>query len=322
MKSNPEVLRLGSRDSALALAQTHMVADALKHRWPDVHVEIRTFKTQGDLILDKALSKAGDKGLFVKELEVALLANEIDLAVHSMKDMPGELPQGLDLLSFSHREDPRDVMLGKTDLSFEHLPEGAIIGTSSLRREAQLRRLRSDLKFEVIRGNLLTRYRKLQDGPYDAIILAAAGVHRLGWEERITQYFEPWDEIIPAVAQGTLAVEYRVEDERVFNYLEPLTIKSVEVARHAERAVLAALNGGCQLPLGAYCAVTEDRCEMKGVVLSLDGREAVYAQLPVDLDQPAESGRALATVLLDQGAREILRAIRKGHTVPVDAPQA
>ena len=315
-----DTLRLGSRDSALALAQTHMVADALKHRWPGLEIEIRTFKTQGDLILDKALSKAGDKGLFVKELEVALLAGEIDLAVHSMKDMPGELPAGLELLSFSHREDPRDVMLSKAGQCFADLPPGAIIGTSSLRREAQLRRLRSDLNFEVIRGNLLTRYKKLQEGPYDVIILAAAGVHRLGWEERITQYFDPWTEIIPAVAQGTLAVEYRETDERVFNYLEPLSIKVVEVARYAERAVLTALQGGCQLPLGAYCDITDDSCEMKGVVLSLDGREAVYAQLPVDLDQPEESGRALATVLLDQGAREILNRIRKGHPLPLDVP--
>ena len=316
----PNILRLGSRDSALALAQTHMVSDDLKQRWPGLDIEIHTFKTQGDLILDKALSKAGDKGLFVKELEVALLAGEIDLAVHSMKDMPGDLPPDLSLLSFSHREDPRDVMLGKTGQSFADLPPGAVIGTSSLRREAQLRRLRSDLNFEVIRGNLLTRYRKLQDGPYDAIILAAAGVHRLGWQERITQYFDPWDETVPAVAQGILGVEYRTEDDRVLGFLEPMTIKAVEVAREAERAVLAALSGGCQLPLGAYCQVTDDICEMKGVVLSLDGQEAVYAQLPVDLDQPAESGRALATVLMDLGAREILQAIRQGQTLPVDAP--
>ena len=314
----PHRLRLGSRDSALALAQTHMVADTLKQRWPDLQLEIRTFKTQGDLILDKALSKAGDKGLFVKELEVALLAGEIDLAVHSMKDMPGELPPELALLSFSHREDPRDVMLGKTGQRFMDLPPGAIIGTSSLRREAQLRRLRSDLNFEVIRGNLLTRYRKLQDGPYDAIILAAAGVNRLGWEERITQAFDPWEETIPAVAQGILVVEYRESDERVLALIEPLCIKDVEIAREAERAVLTALAGGCQLPLGAYCRITEDACEIKGVVLSVDGREAIYAHMPVDFDQPAESGRALAALLLDQGAREILQAMRK-HT-PVSAP--
>jgi len=303
-------LRLGSRDSALALAQTHLVADALKQRWPELTIEIGTYKTQGDLILDKALSKAGDKGLFVKELEVALLAGNIDIAVHSMKDLPGENPPGLSLLSFNEREDPRDVMLGKTKQQFMDLPAGAVIGTSSLRREAQLRRLRSDLRFEIIRGNLQTRYRKLQEGPYDAIILAAAGVRRLGWEDRIVQSFDPWTDVIPAVAQGILGVEYRTNNAQVEAYLEPLTIQAVEVARKAERAVLTALQGGCQLPLGAYCQITEDTCHMKGAVLSLDGKEAIYAQLPVDWDQPEESGKALATVLLDEGAREILRRIR------------
>ena len=183
-----------------------------------------------------------------------------------------------------------------------------------------MRRLRPDLRFEVTRGNLHARDRKLLEGRYDAIILAAAGVHRLGWQERITQYFEPWDEMIPAVAQGTLGVEYRSADERILAYIEPLTIKAVEVARLAERAVLAELNGGCQLPLGAYCQVTDDACEMKGVVLSVDGTEAIYAQLPVDMEQPEESGRALATLLLDQGAREILRDIRKEQPLPVDSP--
>jgi hydroxymethylbilane synthase len=297
-----------------------MVAAALRQRWPNIQIEIQTFKTQGDLILDKALSKAGDKGLFVKELEMALLQNQIDIAVHSMKDMPGELPPELALLSFGDREDARDVLLSLNRVRFEHLPAGAIIGTSSLRREAQLRRLRPDLQYQVIRGNLQTRYRKLEEGPYDAIILAAAGVKRLGWEERITQYFDPWESMIPAVAQGILAVEYRQQDCKVLDYLEPLTLKAVEVARLAERAVLTALAGGCQLPLGAYCEVTADRCEMKGVVLSPDGQEAVYAQLPVDLEQPAESGKALATVLLDEGAREILDAIRQPQRLPVDAP--
>lgn len=316
----PDFLRLGSRESPLALAQTHMVADALQRRWPQLRVEIKTYKTQGDLILDKALSKAGDKGLFVKELEVALWQNEIDLAVHSMKDMPGELPDDLALVSFGHREDPRDVMLGKDATPFGELPAGSVIGTSSLRREAQLRRIRPDLKYEVIRGNLQTRYRKLQEGPYQAIILAAAGVNRLGWDDRITQYFDAWEETIPAVAQGILGVEYRKEDCKTLDYLEPLSIKNVEVARLAERAVLSALAGGCQLPLGAYCRVTDDGCDMKGVVLSPDGNEAVYAHLPVDFNQPAESGRALAAILLDEGGREILDAIRQPQKLPVDSP--
>ncbi len=315
-----DLLRLGSRESPLALAQTHMVAEALQRRWPQLRVEIKTYKTQGDLILDKALSKAGDKGLFVKELEVALWQDEIDLAVHSMKDLPGELPPDLALLSFSHREDPQDVMLGKDGTPFAELPPGAVIGTSSLRREAQLRRIRPDLRYEVIRGNLQTRYRKLQEGPYQAVILAAAGVKRLGWEERVTEYFDPWEQVIPAVAQGILGVEYRKEDCKTLDYLEPLSMKQVEVARLAERAVLTALAGGCQLPLGAYCRVTDDACEIKGVVLSPDGQEAIYAQLPVDFNQPAESGNALAAILLDEGGREILDAIRQPQKLPVDTP--
>jgi hydroxymethylbilane synthase len=314
------MVRLGSRESPLALAQTHMVAAALRQQWPGLLVEIETFKTQGDLILDKALSKAGDKGLFVKELEIALLEGQIDIAVHSMKDMPGDLPHGLALLSFGQREDARDVLLSRGHVPFAELPNGAVIGTSSLRREAQLRRLRPDLQYQVIRGNLQTRYRKLEEGAYQAIVLAAAGVKRLGWEERITQFFDPWEETVPAVAQGILAVEYRQDDCKALDYLEPLTIKAVEVAKQAERAVLTALAGGCQLPLGAYCRVEEDGCDIKGIVLSLDGQEVVTAQLPVDFNQPAESGKALAALLLDEGAREILESIRQPAKLPVDAP--
>lgn len=318
--STGDTVRLGSRESPLALAQTQMVMAALKQQWPGLRIEIETFKTQGDLILDKSLSKVGDKGLFVKELEIALLEGQIDIAVHSMKDMPGDLPPGLALLSFGEREDARDVLLSHHHVAFADLPSGAVIGTSSLRREAQLRRLRPDLLYQVIRGNLQTRYRKLEEGQYQAIVLAAAGVKRLGWQDRITQYFDPWQETVPAVAQGILAVEYRQDDCNALDYLEPLTIKAVEVARTAERAVLSALAGGCQLPLGAYCRVEADRCDIKGIVLSPDGQEVVTAQLPVDFNQPGESGRALATLLLDEGAREILDRIRQPEKLPVDAP--
>lgn len=309
-----KLLRLGSRESPLALAQTNMVADALRRQWPGLEVEIHTFKTQGDIILDTALSKAGDKGLFVKELEVALMENRIDLAVHSMKDMPGELPEGLTLVSFGEREDASDVLLSKNHVRFEDLPGGAVIGTSSLRREAQLRRLRSDLKYEVIRGNLQTRYRKLEEGSYAAIVLAAAGVKRLGWDARITQTFEAWDESIPAVAQGILAIEFRLTDGRVRSLLEPLQVKSVEVIRLAERAVLAALAGGCQLPLGAYCRPTESGYEMKGVVLSLDGTEAIYAYTEFRPGESLQAGQRLAEDLLNQGGKAILDQIRA--TVP------
>ncbi len=306
-----QLLRLGSRESPLALAQTNMVAAALRRQWPNCRIEIHTFKTQGDIILDTALSKAGDKGLFVKELEVALLENRIDLAVHSMKDMPGELPESLTLVSFGEREDARDVLLSKNHVPFMDLPAGAVIGTSSLRREAQLRRLRGDLKYEVIRGNLQTRYRKLEEGPYQAIVLAAAGVHRLDWHERITQAFDAWEESIPAVAQGILAIEFRLTDGRVRGLLEPLQLKSVEVVRLAERAVLATLAGGCQLPLGAYCRPTAAGYEMKGVVLSLDGSQAIYAHTEFGPGESLEAGRRLAQSLLDQGGGAILAQIQQ-----------
>ncbi len=320
MTVRSDFLRLGSRESPLALAQTALVRQALLAHWPHLQLEVRTFKTQGDIILDTALSKAGDKGLFVKELEVALLQDEIDLAVHSLKDMPGELPPELVLVSALEREDPRDVLLSCDGIVFGDLPPGAVIGTSSLRREAQLRRLRADLRYEVIRGNLQTRYRKLQEGLYQAIVLAAAGVHRLGWEDRITQYFDPWTETIPAVAQGILGLEFRRDDNRVAACLAPIQVHDVEIARKAERAVLATLAGGCQLPLGAYCRPIFGGFEMQGIVLSPDGQQRVTASLNVDAEDPAASGTALATELLNQGGRDILDVIRQSGALPVDSP--
>lgn len=305
-----KLIRLGSRESPLALAQTHQVAEALRQQWPEIDVEIHTFKTQGDIILDTALSKAGDKGLFVKELEIALLEGQIDVAVHSMKDMPGEFPDGLALVSFGEREDARDVLLSKHQVPFEALPVGAVVGTSSLRREAQLRRLRPDLSYQVIRGNLQTRYRKLEEGPYQAIVLAAAGVRRLGWQDRITQAFDAWEQSIPAVAQGILGLEFRVEDSRIRNLIQPLQRPTVEVARLAERAVLTTLAGGCQLPLGAYCRPCDHGYEMKGAVLSLDGREAVYAYTTFEASDAVNAGQRLAQDLLQQGGQAILDAIR------------
>jgi hydroxymethylbilane synthase len=235
-----------------------------------------------------------------------------------MKDMPGELPPSLMLVSAGEREDPRDILISKQGLSFQDLPAGAVVGTSSLRREAQLRRLRPDLRYEVIRGNLQSRYRKLEEGPYEAIILAAAGVRRLGWEERITQAFDAWTETIPAVAQGILGIEFREDDHRVAAALKPLQLHSVEVARLAERAVLSTLNGGCQLPLGAYCREVFGGFEMRGIVLSPDGAQVASADITVDAQNPEESGKKLAQMLLEKGAKEILSAI---HTAkPVDSP--
>lgn len=294
-----DILRLGSRESPLALIQTNMVAQTLHKAWPSLKLEVKTFKTQGDLVLDKALSKVGDKGLFVKELEQALLAGEIDLAIHSMKDMPGELPPGLDLFSVGEREDPRDVLLTRDNsFRFSELPMGSIVGTSSLRRETQLRRLRPDLRYEVVRGNVQTRYHKLLDGPYQAIVLAAAGLHRLNWQSRITQYFDAWYECVPAVAQGILAAEFRQGDDAVKAYLSPLQSKPVQIAHRAERAVLQTLQAGCHTPLGVHCRITATGYELKGVLFNTAATEMACETLSFDGQEPEQAGQQLAQALL------------------------
>lgn len=315
MDASTPRIRLGSRESPLALAQANLVRKALQQAWPPLAIELVTFKTQGDRILDTALAKVGDKGLFVKELEVALLRQDIDVAIHSLKDMPGSLPDGLQLVSVLEREDPRDVLLTREAASLEVLAPGAVVGTSSLRREAQLRRRRPDLTYRVIRGNLQTRYQKLMSGEYDAIVLAAAGVHRLGWQDRVRQYFEPWSESVPAVAQGILGAEFRQGDAAMVRYLAPLRVPEVEIARQAERAVLETLAGGCQLPLAAYCRMRDSAGgpqggQMRGLILSLDGARAVEATVDVPTDAPVQAGQALAQQLLALGGAEILAEIR------------
>jgi hydroxymethylbilane synthase len=317
----PDILRLGSRESPLALMQTNLVAQRLHKHWPDLKLEVKTFKTQGDLILDQSLSKVGDKGLFVKELEVALLEGHIDLAIHSMKDMPGDLPGGLTLTSVTEREDPRDVLLTRDHKRFSELPAGAIIGTSSLRREAQLRRIRPDLRYEVIRGNLQTRYHKLLDGPYQGIILAAAGIHRLNWQSRLAQYFDAWHETVPAVGQGILGAEFRNNDTRVANYLTPLQFQTVQVAQIAERAALQTLKAGCHAPLGVHCRPAANGYELKGILLSLDTRQIALSEMSFDGKNPELAGQQLAKALLHQGGRDILDAAQHQRTlVPTDKP--
>jgi hydroxymethylbilane synthase len=301
-----ETLCLGSRDSALALAQTNLVAQMLHRAWPDLKVSVKTFKTQGDIHLETSLAKIGGKGLFVRELETALIDKQIDLAVHSLKDMPAELPDELTLLPVLEREDARDVLLSRTNIPLSALPAGAVVGTSSLRREAQLRRLRPDLSYQVIRGNLQTRYRKLFDPPYQAIVLAAAGMHRLNWNSRIAQYFEPWKQMVPAVAQGILAAEFRVEDSRVRHYLTPLLSPTTTIAALAERAAMRALDGGCNMPLGVYCRVATAGYEMKGMLFSPDGSQAASAEEVFDGSQPEQAGKRLAEAILNAGGRDIL----------------
>lgn len=286
----------------------------LQAKWPHLKLVLKTYKTKGDLVLDTSLSQVGDKGLFVKELEVALLSNEIDIAIHSLKDMPGEQPEGLGLSSFGDREDPRDVLITPNHKAFSELPDGAIVGTSSLRRIAQFKALRGRLAYETIRGNLNTRLKKMEDGAFQGIILAAAGVHRLGWREKITQYFDPVAESIPAVGQGILGVEYRVNDCRVQDLLEVIEKTPVQTAMVAERAFLKTLQGGCQVPLAAFCREVEvgsSEFELTGAVFSLDGQvRFMETRRFVGLSQGRAAGVAVAEVLIQQGAAGILEALR------------
>jgi hydroxymethylbilane synthase len=306
-------LNAGSRESPLALCQTEMVIAALKQRWGDLEIDLKTFKTKGDLFLDAKLSEIGDKGLFVKELEDALLKNEIDFAIHSLKDMLSVLPEGLTTQSVLEREDPRDALLSLSGTSFGDLPPGAVIGTASMRRVAQLKKWRPDLRYEVIRGNLQTRYRKLVDKQFDAIILAAAGVHRMAttnpeWANVITQYFDPQTELIPAAGQGILAVEFRANDTKARTALSMVCDPRTEAAMMAERAFLKTLEGGCQVPMGAYAAFnkTSQLFNMQGIVLSESGEQSVQATVSFNLSEASEAGKTLAEQLLADGAKAIL----------------
>jgi hydroxymethylbilane synthase len=311
-------LRIGSRESPLALAQTQLVMDQLQAAWPGLILELKTYKTQGDLILDTALSKIGDKGLFVKELEQALHQQEIDIAIHSAKDLPSDLPLGLTAQSVGEREDPRDVLITLDNIAFSSLPLGAVVGTSSLRRIAQLKRLRPDLNYQTIRGNLQTRLQKMEAGAYQAIILAAAGVHRLGWRNRIGQYFHPHQEMIPAVAQGILAVEFRNSDSWTQEKVERLTIKEVEITLQAERAFLRTLEGGCQLPLAAYAQPgDEGSFTLQAIVLDPEGAQVLRGERSFQEPKASQAGEELAQALLHQGAREILMNLQ---AVPSAAP--
>jgi len=306
--ASPETLRLGSRDSALALVQTNMVAQELHKRFPSLKLEVETFKTQGDKILDSSLALVGGKGLFVKELEEALLDNRIDLAIHSMKDMPADCPSGLSLCSVLPREDARDVMLSCDMRRFSDLEANAVIGTSSLRRETQLKRLRADLKFEIIRGNLQTRYRKLFDEPYDAIILAYAGIKRLGWDSRVSHVFDSWIDCVPAPAQGILAAQYRETDGRVQEMISKLQYPAVEVAQRAERSVLKGLGASCTTPLGVYCRPGVKGYEMKAILLSPD-QKATVIQSETSFgvhDDPVKVGKELAQQVLSDGGQAII----------------
>jgi hydroxymethylbilane synthase len=298
------LLRLGTRKSKLALWQANFVKEKLEAL--GCKVELVPITTTGDKILDAPLAKIGGKGLFVKEIENALLAGEIDLAVHSLKDVPITVPEGLTLSAITEREEPYDVLISRNGKRLEELPSGAVVGTSSLRRQVQIKRRRRDLKVEILRGNVDTRLRKLKEGLYDAIVLAYAGVKRMGFSGEISQVLE---DFIPAVGQGSLAIETRAEDERVINFVKVLNHQESWLRAVCERAFLRELQGGCQVPIGAYAWIEGDRIKIKGFISDLEGERFLEGYEEGGLQEAEEVGKRLAQRLLREGGEEILREI-------------
>ena len=302
------ILRIGTRGSKLALVQSEWVKRELQTRHPELRVELVKIKTKGDKIQDAPLSKVGGKGLFVKEIEEALLKRDVDLAVHSMKDVPAELQKGLRLSVYPKREDPRDAFVSRQFRSVKDLPEGASVGTSSLRRSAQLLHLRPDLHIVPLRGNVDTRLRKLDSGNVQAIVLATAGLKRLGLSDRITAPLSP-SSVLPAIGQGILGLELREDDLKTQGLVAFLNDLETEQAARAERAFLKELEGGCQVPLAGYARVEEDRIVLDGMVAEVDGSVVLRQQRTGGKDKPEELGIALARQLIAAGAGRILEKI-------------
>jgi len=290
------------------MRQAELVARALRNRWPDLEVTLIPIKTSGDKLLDVQLAQVGGKGLFVKELEEALLADQIDLAVHSLKDLPVTLPSGLRLGAIMVREDPLDALVARDGLQFTGLPTGSRIGTSSLRRQVQLLHRRPDLQIVPLRGNVETRLRKLETLGLDAVVLAAAGLIRLGLQDRITERLQP-ELSLPAIGQGALAIEIREDDQRVAALVDQLDDRETRLATTAERAFLRRLGGSCVTPIAAFGQIEGESLQLTGMVASLDGKRMVKQVRRGDAGAPEEVGHALAEQLLAAGAEEILREI-------------
>ncbi|PKF61392.1 hydroxymethylbilane synthase [Psychromonas sp. psych-6C06] len=303
-----KTIRIATRHSPLAMWQANFVKSELLKFHPDLNVELLPMKTKGDIILDTPLAKVGGKGLFVKELEVAMLEGRADIAVHSMKDVPVDFPEGLGLTVICEREDPRDAFVSNQYMNISELPNGAIVGTSSLRRQCQLRELRPDLIIKDLRGNVNTRLRKLDDGEYDAIILAAAGLIRLEMYSRIASYIEP-EMSLPAVGQGAVGIECRLDDEETIALLQPLEHQQTRQRVTAERAMNLALQGGCQVPIGSYSIFKGDQLFLRGLVGSVDGKKIIRKEIIGQPEQAEQMGLTLAKQLLDCGAKEILSEV-------------
>jgi len=311
VSSPARTIRIGSRKSQLALVQTYWVQEQLQKAFPDRTFEVHTMSTQGDKILDVALAKIGDKGLFTKELELGMINNEIDFAVHSLKDLPTRLPEGLMLGCVTERENPADALVvheKHKDKQLDTLPAGAVVGTSSLRRLAQLRHHYPHLSFKDVRGNLNTRLAKLDAGEYDALILAVAGLHRLGMGDRIHQAI-PAEVSLHAVGQGALGIECREGDTEVLNLIKALEHTPTAQRCHAERAFLRELEGGCQVPIGVNTVIEGDSLTLIGLVASLDGQTIIKDSITGPATEADRLGTELAKRAKEQGAQEILDQI-------------
>ena len=305
MQTKLSELRIATRSSPLALWQAEEVARRLKPIYPDLKVSLVQMKTRGDKLLDAPLAKVGGKGLFVKELEVGILEGRADIAVHSMKDVPIEFPEGLELALIMQREDPRDAFVSNQYDSLDSMPAGTLVGTSSLRRQTQIRERYPHLRIDWLRGNVNTRLRKLDDGEYNAIILACAGLIRLGFEHRITRSLEP-EECLPAIGQGAVGIEVRSDDIAVKELLAPLGHAETSTRIAAERALNEALNGGCQVPIAGYAVLDDGQIFLRGLVGEPDGSRILRAEASGKAEDAVSIGRQLAEDLLSQGADQIL----------------
>ena len=301
-------LVIGTRGSRLAMWQAEWVQGQLTTLAPGIEVALRRIHTSGDKILDVPLAKIGGKGLFVKEIEEALLRKEIDLAVHSMKDVPSVLPDELEIICVPEREDPRDALVSRDRLPLKKLQRGARIGTSSLRRQSQLLYFRDDFQIHMLRGNLDTRLKKLQQGDYDAVVLAAAGLRRLGWADEVTEFLPP-DISLPAIGQGALGLEGRRDDGFVKELVAKLEHGTTRIGVDAERAFLARLEGGCQVPIAGHAMINDDQLILEGLIASVDGQRYVREKIVGSTADAHKLGVELADRLLASGGRPILQEI-------------
>lgn len=307
--STPSKIRIASRESALALWQSEHIKAQLESLHPGLEVEIVGMTTKGDQILDVPLAKIGGKGLFVKELEQSMLAGNTDIAVHSMKDVPMHFPEGLELAAICKRESPFDAFVSNQYNAIDELPEGAIVGTSSLRRQSQIAALRPDLQVKGLRGNVNTRLGKLDAGEYDAIILADSGLRRLGFHDRIKQVI-PAEQSLPAVGQGALGIECRNNDTEIKKLLAPLIDEETNFCVRAERAMNTRLEGGCQVPIAGFAELSNETLTLRGLVAAIDGSKILTAESTVSIKQckPETLGIKIAEQLLEQGAEKLLEA--------------